>query len=103
MSHKDTPTGQQFCVRYKRDENGREVTYWGHVHDSREEAEEARQDYEHFRTANGRIHDIEVFVRDLSPWRQDTGPEPCGNCRHPKNEHPGGGYPAAGACEWWIR
>jgi len=80
MSHEDSPTGQQFHVRYDYTyANGTTHTLWGLIHTSREEAEVAKRRYVKDGCA------AEIFVREVSPWRQDVP----GNCRCgcPESEH----------------
>lgn len=98
-AHKDSPSGQQFHVRYDYVyDNGSTHTLWSRVYGSRDEAEKAKRRHEKWGDGN-----VRIFVRDLSPWREDTGPEPCGNCGQPKNEHPGDPWSQGKACMWWSK
>lgn len=63
--HEDSTSGQQFHVRYSRDEEGTVRTYWSYVYDSQEKAEEVKTDW----LEEDRIYGVEIFVRDVSPWR----------------------------------
>lgn len=80
MSHEDSPTGQQFHVRYDYTyANGTTHTLWGLVHTTRELAEIERG--RHLKAG----YPAEIFVRDLSPWRQDV-PGAC-RCGHGSEPH----------------
>lgn len=65
MSHKDSPSGQQFHVRYFQDEEDGVHTYWSGVYDNVAGAQRIVELCEQ----NDRVYGPEIFVRDVSPWR----------------------------------
>ena len=66
----DSPSGQQWHVRYRMKDHGPDGrAYWSYIADTERDA------YEHlamYRRDNG-VTDIELFVRDVSPWRKVDG------------------------------
>jgi len=62
-AYRDSPTGMQFCTRY-RPAHDPDHVYWWYV---RTDAEEAEQDAQWLREHGG--SGVEVFERDLTPWR----------------------------------
>lgn len=65
-THRDSPTGQQFHVRYTP-KNGDKGPCWGHVFPTREEGE---RDLAWF--LRNEYDDAKLFIRDVTPWREDS-------------------------------
>lgn len=64
-THLDTPTGQQFHIRYTP-HNGDAGPYWTHVWSDLERAKTELEWYH----KNG-YTDAKIFVRDVTPWREE--------------------------------
>lgn len=91
-AHHDSPSGQQFHVRYTPfHDPGRR--YWSHILTTREDAERELAFYR-----RSGYDDAQLFVRDVSPWRGDTGPEPACRCGHTKKQHNGSVPEQSGLC-----
>lgn len=61
--YSDSPTGEQFHVRYRVRDEG---PYWSYVYDDEEEARQVLAAFE----ADPLRTDVGMWVREVTPWRR---------------------------------
>lgn len=66
---RDPKDGVQYHVRYRIKTHDVGGPYWSSVIDNRDEA----RAHAAWLTAQDQVHSVQVFVREVSPWREDDG------------------------------